>query len=270
ALGEALAYRAGLAIDNARLHADAHVAIRVRDDFLSIASHELKTPITTLQLQIQSLLRRADGGAVEGLGPRLAAAERQVERLTVLINDLLDISRITGGRLDLQLEDVDFASVVKDVTARLEEPLARAGCPLTVTGLEPQRGKWDRLRLDQIVTNLLSNAMKYGAGQPIEVAMSATPQAVRLQVRDHGIGIEPEHQRRIFDRFERAVSGRHYGGLGLGLWIVRQIVDAFGGSIRVRSAAGEGSTFVVELPRTQPQTQPGAASEKRRVGGELA
>jgi PAS domain S-box-containing protein len=270
ALGEALAYRAGLAIDNARLHAEAHDAIRVRDDFLSIASHELKTPVTTLQLQIQSLLRRADGGSIDGLGPRLAAAERQVDRLTALINDLLDISRITGGRLDLHLEDVDFASVVRDVTARLEEPLARAGCVLTVSGLEPQRGTWDRLRLDQIVTNLLSNAMKYGAGQPIEVAMSGTGDAVRLEVRDHGIGIAPEHQIRIFDRFERAVSGRHYGGLGLGLWIVRQILDAFGGSIRVRSASGEGSTFAVELPRTPPQTQAGALPQERRTGAELA
>ena len=265
ALGEALAYRAGLAIDNARLHAEAHDAIRVRDEFLSIASHELKTPITTLQLQIQSLLRRADGGAIEGLGTRLGAAERQVDRLTGLINDLLDISRITGGRLDLNLEDVDLAGVVRDVTARMEEQLARAGCPLTLSSPEAQRGKWDRLRLDQIVTNLLSNAMKYGTGQPIEITVGGSPDTVRLEVRDHGIGIAPEHQSRIFDRFERAVSGRHYGGLGLGLWIVRQIVDALGGSIRVRSAAGEGSTFVVELPRAQRQTHPGIVSERLRA-----
>ena len=270
ALGEALAYRAGLAIDNARLHAEAHDAIRVRDDFLSIASHELKTPITTLQLQIQSLLRRADSGSVDGLSTRLAAAERQVERLTALINDLLDISRITGGRLDLNLEEVDLSSVVREVVARFEEPLTKAGCRLTVSGLDAQRGTWDRLRLDQIVTNLLSNAMKYGTGQPIEITVTGTPDAVRLEVRDHGIGIEPEHQSRIFDRFERAVSGRHYGGLGLGLWIVRQIVDALGGSIRVRSAAGEGSTFLVELPRTQPQTQAGGGVQERRVGAELA
>jgi PAS domain S-box-containing protein len=265
ALGEALAYRAGLAIDNARLHAEALDAIRVRDEFLSIASHELKTPITTLQLQIQSLLRRADGGAIEGLGTRLGAAERQVERLTGLINDLLDISRITGGRLDLSIEEVDLAGVVRDVTARMEEQLARAGCPLKLSSPEAQRGKWDRLRLDQIVTNLLSNAMKYGAGQPIEITVAGSAEAVRLEVRDHGIGIAPENQSRIFDRFERAVSGRNYGGLGLGLWIVRQIVDALGGSIRVRSAAGEGSTFVVELPRVQRQTQPGIVNERLRA-----
>ena len=139
-----------------------------------------------------------------------------------------------------------------------------------MSGLDSQRGKWDRLRLDQIVTNLLSNAMKYGSGEPIEVAMTGTPEAVRLEVRDHGIGIAPEHQSRIFDRFERAVSGRHYGGLGLGLWIVRQILDALGGSIRVRSAPGEGSTFTVELPRAQPQLPAGGLPHDRRVGAELA
>jgi signal transduction histidine kinase len=147
----------------------------------------------------------------------------------------------------------------------MEEQLARAGCPLKLSSPESQRGKWDRLRLDQIVTNLLSNAMKYGAGQPIEITVAGSPDAVRLEVRDHGIGIAAEHQSRIFDRFERAVSGRNYGGLGLGLWIVRQIVDALGGSIRVRSAAGEGSTFVVELPRAQRQTHPGIVSERLRA-----
>ena len=257
ALGEALAYRASLAIDNARLYGEAQDAIRVRDEFLSVASHELKTPITTLQLQIQSLMRRVQSGPpfLEGeLGSRLGSSEKQIDRLTQLINELLDISRITGGLLDLQIEEVDLATVVREVATRLDETAMRAGCTLTLTNVESQRGQWDRLRLDQIVTNLLSNALKYGAGKPIEVLLGGTPSTVQLEVHDQGIGIALDDQARIFDRFERAVSGRHYGGLGLGLWIVRQIVEALGGTIAVRSAPGEGSVFFLQLPRVRRPT----------------
>lgn len=266
-LAEALAYRASLAIDNARLYGEAQDAIRVRDEFLSIASHELKTPVTTLQLQIQSLRRRLDSGRMEagdpGLSKRLAISERQVERLTHLINNLLDISRITAGRIDLRIEDVDFAGVVREAVARLEESLGRAGCTLTLSVSDPQRGEWDKLRLEQIVTNLMSNAMKYGAGRPIEVSLSGTPSSVRLEVADSGIGIAPENQSRIFGRFERAVSERNYGGLGLGLWIVRQIVDALAGTVTVQSAVGEGARFVVELPRRK--AQPGKAAAEPSI-----
>jgi signal transduction histidine kinase len=266
-LAEALAYRAGLAIDNARLYGEAQDAIRVRDEFLSIASHELKTPVTTLQLQIQSLRRRLDSGRMEagdpGLSKRLAISERQVERLTHLINNLLDITRITAGRMDLRIEEVDFAGVVRDTVARLEEGLARSGCALTLTVSDPQRGEWDKLRLEQIVTNLMSNAMKYGAGRPIEVALSGTPASVRLEVADSGIGIAPENQSRIFGRFERAVSERNYGGLGLGLWIVRQIVDALAGTVTVQSAAGKGSRFAVELPRRR--ARPGKSATEPSI-----
>jgi signal transduction histidine kinase/CHASE3 domain sensor protein len=267
ALAEALSYRASLAIDNARLYDDAQAAIRGRDDFLSIASHELKTPVTTLQIQIQSFIRKLQGSARNELADvlltRLQSSERQVERLTHLINNLLDISRITGGRLDLTIEDVDFAQVVRDAAGRLEETFSRAGCPLTVAASGPQMGRWDRLRLEQIVTNLLSNALKYGAGRPVEVSLSTAQgsEGVVLEVADHGIGIAPENVPRIFERFERAVSGHHYGGLGLGLWIVRQIVEGLGGRIRVRSQPGAGSVFRVELPRSHSlEAEPDARS----------
>ncbi len=268
ALAEALAYRASLAIDNAKLYEEAQEAIRARDEFLSVASHELKTPVTTLQLQIQGLLRRLRTGGSPtpaALEERLATSERQVERLTHLINDLLDISRITGGRLDVHIESVDFSAVVREVSTRLEESLLRAGCTFLVNAPEPQVGAWDRLRLDQIVTNLVANAMTYGAGHPIEISVSGTSEMVRLSVADQGIGIAPENQARIFERFERAVSGRHYGGLGLGLWIVRQIVDALGGVITVESEPGQGSVFSVELPRNRNH----AAVSTGRISGEV-
>jgi PAS domain S-box-containing protein len=262
AFAQDLAGRASVAIENARLYREAREAVRARDEFLSIASHELKTPLTTLQLQIQGLARKVrntkgDAG-LEALSPRVITSERQVERLTALINSLLDISRITSGRLDLDLEPVDLAAVVRDAAARFREDLARAGCPLEIRTDGPCVGEWDKIRLEQVVTNLLSNAAKYGSSRPIGITVTGDETTARLSVRDQGIGIPPEHQARIFERFERAVSDRHYGGLGLGLWIVRQIVEALGGSIRVDSAAGEGSTFTVTLPK---------APRKRRTTG---
>ena len=257
--GRQLARRASLAIDNARLYREAREAVGARDDFLSIASHELKTPVTTLQLQIQSLLRRAEvdpSHAAQAAVERLAAADRQVIRLTKLINELLDISRITGKGLELELEPLDLSAVVRDVVARNDEELKRARCEIRLE-LDPSpSGDWDRMRVEQVVTNLLSNAIKYGAGRPIEIRVDGDENIARLTVRDRGIGIPPDHQARIFERFERAVSTSDYGGFGLGLWIVRQIVEAHGGQIHVTSTPGQGSAFTVELPRQRSSGRP--------------
>jgi PAS domain S-box-containing protein len=265
AFAQDLAGRASAAIENARLYRDAQDAVRARDEFLSIASHELKTPLTTLQLQVQGLLRKIQASApdrpLEIIAPRLLTAERQVERLTDLINNLLDISRITAGRLDLELEPVDLAAVVRDSAARARDEAGRAECAIRIDAAGPCVGQWDRMRVEQVVTNLLSNAVKYGAGQPIEMSLVGDDAWARLTIRDRGIGIPPEHQARIFERFERAVSERHYGGLGLGLWIVRQIVDALGGSIQVESETGKGSLFTVNLPRAPRKRRTHAASE---------
>ena len=265
AFAQDLAGRASAAIENARLYRDAREAVRARDEFLSIASHELKTPLTTLQLQVQGLIRRIRSGVrespVETVAARLTTAERQVERLTGLINNLLDISRITAGRLDLDLEPVDLCAVVREGAARAREDSSRAGCEIRLDADGPCMGRWDRLRIEQVVTNLLSNAVKYGAGRPIEIAVGGDEVLARLTIRDHGIGIPPEHQARIFERFERAVSDRHYGGLGLGLWIVRQIVDALGGSIIVESESGKGSVFTVNLPRSPRKRRQAGAAE---------
>jgi PAS domain S-box-containing protein len=234
--------------------AEAEAGLRARDEFLSIASHELKTPLTPLQLQVQLLVHSLRTGGLasvppERLGAMLESAERQSKRFAALIEDLLDVSRVAAGRLELEPEAVDLAEVARGVAARFELELTRSGSSLTLALDGPVVGHWDRLRLEQVVTNLLSNAVKYGAGGPIEVRVEGEGGLARLVVRDRGIGIAAEDQGRIFGRFERAASSRHYGGLGMGLYITRQIVEAHGGSVRVASAPGAGSTFTVELPR---------------------
>jgi signal transduction histidine kinase/integral membrane sensor domain MASE1 len=251
ALAEELGRRAGLAIDNARHHKQAHEAIRARDDFLLIASDELRTPLTALALQIamvQRAMQQGDTISSERLGSAMQASARQVERLTTLIDSLLDVSRITAGRFTLELERTDFAVIVHDVVARSRDQLTKSACRLSLEVDAPCIGTWDRLRLDQVVTNLVSNAAKYGAGSLIEIHLRCTGDQAVLVVRDHGIGISPEDQTRIFERFERAVSHHHFGGFGLGLWIVKQIVTALNGTITVKSEPDAGAEFTVTVP----------------------
>ncbi|WP_375769898.1 GAF domain-containing protein [Archangium gephyra] len=253
ALAQELARHAALALDNARLYREARDAIRLREEFLSIASHELRTPITAIQLHVQELLRtlarNPEGIAPERLRRGLEVADRQVKRQLHLVNDLLDVTRMGAGRLVLRPEPVDLAALVHEVAERFEQELARTGSRLTLEAPGPVSGHWDRLRLEQVVTNLVSNAVKYGQGKPIGITVEAAEGRARLAVSDAGLGIAPEHLERVFGRFERAVSERHYGGFGLGLWISRQIIETMGGHISVSSQLGVGSTFRVELPR---------------------
>ncbi|WP_141330817.1 ATP-binding protein [Myxococcus sp. AB025B] len=248
---EELARRVAVALENASLYRDAQAAVRLRDEFLSVASHELKTPLTSLKLQ-HGLIDRALGpDSREKVAPRLSTAMRQVQRLASLVDHLLDVSRVSLGRLALEPTEVDLGQAVRDAVDRMEEVFAVAGCTVRVEIPEPLQGRWDSLRLDQVLVNLLTNAAKYGAGRPVQVSASADGEArVRLSVRDEGIGISETDLPRLFGRFERAVSERHYGGLGLGLYISRQIVEAMGGSIEVESREGVGSVFTVLLPRS--------------------
>jgi len=253
ALAEELARRAAAAIVNARLFKEAREAIGVRDDFLSMAGHELRTPLTALQLQILSIGKMV--GQIDGadkIAPRAEKAGKNVLRLSNLVNELLDISRISAGRLRLERGQMELGDAVREVLARHTDELAKNGCEVRFSSL-PAEGSWDRVRIEQIATNLLTNAIKYGKGKPIEVRVERDATSARLVVQDHGIGISPEDQLRIFQRFERAVSARHFGGLGLGLWIARQLVDAHGGTIRVTSSPNEGATFEVELPLWAPE-----------------
>ncbi|HEU4383346.1 MAG TPA: ATP-binding protein [Anaeromyxobacteraceae bacterium] len=249
---EDLAVRAAESVENARLYATAQAAVAARDEFLSIASHELRTPLAALKLALQNLRRML--GATAGAAARrsLEAGERQTGRLETLVAALLDVSRIQAGRLDLSLETVDLSALVHETVAQFEEQLALCGCKVTVRAPAPVEGRWDRLRLGQVVVNLLSNAMKYGEGQPIELEVEGDGRQARLSVSDHGIGLPPEAQRRIFQRFVRAVSSRNYGGLGLGLYIARRLAEAHGGTLGVHSQPGEGSTFTLELPVAGP------------------
>ena len=249
---EDLAHRAAQAIENARLYGEAQAAVAVRDEFLSIASHELRTPLTALRLALENMRRVSTREAIERLPPQyvervLSTAERQGQRLEKLVAALLDVSRIHMGRLELDVEDVELGATVREALGAIEDEAAQSGSQIQVRG-EPVHGYWDRLRISQVVTNLLSNAVKYGGGKPVEVEFGSRGDHAVLTVRDHGIGIDPADQPQIFERFERAVSSRNYGGLGLGLYIVKRIVEAHGGTIRVESKTGEGAAFLVELP----------------------
>jgi PAS domain S-box-containing protein len=225
---------------------------KARDEFLAIASHELKTPITSLGLHTELLLRlrEQDGQALQSSArPRLQTIRRQTAKLAHLVQALLDVTHIASGRLALRPERFDLVSVVRDAMERWRAEFSRARCELDVRLEGSIPGRWDRGRIEQVIDNLLANAVKFGAGQPVEVAAEAEGARARVIVRDHGIGIAPEDQRRIFERFERAVPTRHYGGFGLGLWIVRNIVEAHGGDVRVWSQPGQGSRFEFTLPR---------------------
>jgi len=228
-------------------------AVRARDEFLAVASHELRTPITTLTLQIDGLSRmlheQIPGALPEKMARRLDVTQRQVDRLAALVATLIDVSRITSGRVQLARELADLGAVIRSVVERFGEDAARSGSSLQFEESGPIWGNFDVSRLDQVLTNLISNAIRYGLGKPIAVRAGTDSQSARFSVADRGIGIPLEHQGRIFQRYERAAPSTSYGGLGLGLWIARRLVEAMGGTIAVRSEPGAGAEFTVEIPR---------------------
>ena len=185
----------------------------------------------------------------------MAIVRRQVERLSRLVTNLLDASRLSDGPLELWRSEMDLAATTREVLDQFAAELARAGCASELRAASPVLGRWDPLRIEQVVANLISNACKYGGGKPIEVSVEAQGPTALLLVRDHGLGIPPADREHIFQRFERALSHRPTDGMGLGLYITRQVVEAHGGRIAVSSDPGLGSTFSVELP-VQP-TPPG-------------
>lgn len=237
--------------DNARLYEEAKSAVKSREEFLSIASHELKTPLTALYLQLQMLFRTAEQfpsiPEADKIKNMAGTVLRQAARVTTLLDELLDLTRLGAGKLELQREKCDLASIVADVVSQMSAESARAGSSVSLHSREPIIGDFDPTRIGQIVTNLLSNAIKYGQGKPIDVLVQSQGEQSVISVRDNGAGIPPEQQPRIFERFQRGKAANHISGLGLGLYITKQLVRAHGGTISVESAVGKGSTFTVRL-----------------------
>src|SRR3569623_970531 len=248
-----LTRRIALALDNGDLYRQPQDAVRARDEFLSIASHELRTPLTPLRIHLQRLLssktgpaNTADPGRVQTV---LHRCERKVRRLEALVDTLFEVSRLNRQALRLHLDVVDLGELTRKVIASFAEEPATAGCQVLLNVDGAVTGRWDRLRLEQVISNVLENAIKYGPGKPIEIAVHGGDDRVELTVRDHGAGIPQSELGEIFERFHRIVSSPYHSGLRLGLSITRQIVEAHQGSIRADSDLGEGARFTIELPR---------------------
>jgi signal transduction histidine kinase/PAS domain-containing protein len=244
-----LGQRVALSIDNAWLYDGARRALSSRDEFLSIAAHEIRGPLTSLHMAVQGLLRGSlSQNATE---KALEIIERADRRLGQFVDELLDLGRIRTGQLHFNLEEVDLGTVLRDAVSRVSGELTQSGSEVNVKTEGNLVGQWDRFRLEQVLINLVTNAIKYGEGKPIEISAIESGHRVRITVVDHGIGIDSAMLTTIFDPFQRAVTARHYGGLGLGLHIAKTIVEGMGGNITVESHLGAGATFTVELPMSE-------------------
>ena len=240
-------------IELGRIQVELEQAVQMRDEFMSIASHELKTPLTALMLQSQLRKRKLKKGELSAFTPEKLESlfdgdVRQLQRITHLIDDMLDVSRISSGKLSMNLERFDLCELVREILGRSSELFVASGCVIKGIFCETGFGVWDRFRIEQVVTNLLTNAMRYGAGKPISIEVLSSDRRASIIVRDQGRGIAEENHERIFHRFERAVPGTEISGLGLGLYIVSQILEAHQGSIRVESTLDQGAAFIVDLP----------------------
>ena len=242
-------------------------AVGARDEFIATVAHELRNPIAPLTFQVRLALNKAEQLAaagtpvsVEWIQTQLRGVEQRLHRLLETLDRLLDVSRLSTGRIDLQVEPMNLAEVVREVIDGFDAELAVARCKLTLSARGMATGSWDRLRVEQVFRNLLSNAIRFGAGRPIEVAVDADHDFASVAVRDHGIGIAPDQQSKIFERFERGAEQRS-GGFGIGLWIVRNICVAMGGAVSVDSTLGEGACFTVMLPRHPARHPVESASE---------
>lgn len=244
-LAQEICNRVSTILDNSKLFESTQKAVRARDEFLSIASHELKTPITSLRMQLEMLLRP---GRSPELARPLTNAVRQVDRLTLLVNDLLDVGRLESGKMNYHLDVVGIGDVVKEVsTSMLPQFLSKGTVLLTEIDGNPFAFV-DRYRMEQVIVNLLNNALKYGPGKPVHLTLTRQGSMVEMKVRDRGVGISPEHITKIFEKFERGGKVSSVAGLGLGLYITREIVQAFKGRIQVESVEGEWTEFTVLLP----------------------
>ena len=223
-------------------------AVQARDDFLAIASHELRNPLTPILLCLE-LIRAADqSGDRAKLTNEIDRLERQIERFLARTNILLEVAQISSGRFSVDLSKVNLSELISGIVSDYAPLAARSGSQLTGDIQNGVIAIADRMAAAEIVENLLTNAIKYGQGKPIEVSLKATPQAAQIAVRDHGVGIDEKDTARIFERFERAVRRGTQPGFGIGLWLSRSLAEMMGGSITVFGKPGAGSLFTVSLP----------------------
>lgn len=258
---EELASRAGLAIENAILYKKTGEAVALRDEFLTIASHELKTPITSLKLQLQMVRRRikSDTGAPpsrEFIEKSFDVAITQVGRLTTLVEDLLDVSRMRAGKLGLNLESVNVSEMLHEIVERYRSHFESTKTPLSVKIQPGILAQWDRSRIEQVIVNLISNALKYAPGKEVSIDLRTQLSRAMITIEDHGPGVRKTEQDRIFERFERAVSARNVSGLGLGLFISKGIIHSHRGEIWIESEPGHGAKFTVAIPLFPAGVQP--------------
>ncbi|MDP1955548.1 MAG: hybrid sensor histidine kinase/response regulator [Polaromonas sp.] len=237
-------------------------ALRMRDDFMSMAAHELRTPLNTLFLETQlRKIQLAKGQAhifdTDYLQTMVVKDQRQIQSMVRLIDDMLDASRVRSNRLSIRPTQVELTALLARVVDNLSHQADDAATPITLQAHAPVTGLWDEFRIEQVVINLLTNALRYGRGKPVDISVHLLPGNVRIDVRDQGMGIPKAAQQRIFEQFERVTGNDGTGGLGLGLYITRQLVEAHGGLIGVQSVPGEGSVFQVTLPLSPPPTDPG-------------
>ena len=238
-------------LNESRLRAEE--AVKARDQFFSMASHELKTPLSSLKMQVQLRKRKLSKGDFSDFSPEKLNElcrddERQILRLAELVDRMLDISKLSTGRFELALEVVELTELVNETYKRIEPILKESGNELSVTTTQKVKGTWDKLRIEQVLSNLLTNAAKYAPGKPIEIEIDADEKFVTMKVTDHGKGIEKADQEKIFGLFEQLDVKNKASGLGLGLYISKRIIEAHQGSIRVESEPGKYCTFIIELP----------------------
>ncbi|MEO5971474.1 MAG: PAS domain-containing sensor histidine kinase [Bdellovibrionia bacterium] len=236
-----------------QVETELHKLVKAREELMSICGHEFKTPLSSLSLQFQIVQKRIKKGDTSVYEPevvqeRMRRFNSQIERLVRLVDDMLDITTLTSGKLHLNLEKMDLSLLVFEVLGQLSNQLKDAGCSVTTSAAPGIIGTWDKFRLEQVLINLITNAMRYGKSKPISIVVEQKEGSAFLSVQDQGIGIAKEDQQRIFERFERAICANEVSGLGLGLYIVRGIVQAHQGKVKVESALGEGSRFAIEIP----------------------
>ncbi len=245
-----IAGRAALAVDNARLFSEAQQAIQSRDEFISIASHELKTPLTSILLTLQFAVRRLKKqDRDDGILSAIETGVLQTRRLSALMNDLLNISVITTGKLKIEKEKADLVDLLTDTLSSFDLESKKNGVRIKFkTDRKKVVGMWDKVRLGEVFSNLVSNALKYGDKKPIRIKLSVVRGRAIIEISDKGIGINEEEKKHIFELFRRTIAAKNFKGMGVGLYISNQIVEAHKGKINVQSKEGKGSTFIVELP----------------------